>query len=317
MNYACKDLLSCRGTQLRYAYDFGAGSQGGYQEPQQSGYQQEQQSSGYAEVQSAPKLSSHGYELFKTGGNIDLPDHIDPELAAAAVSPHDAVIQIDGKSIVAPMEHIDTTKVELACDDYGCALIPDDGNPHNDIVAKRKNSYDEPQPQRGYDEPAPQLRQEHSGPFRPEVNKGNSDPYGSKTRSAPSRDREYRAPAKDIDGDRRVSTNNHLAPSNDYKVQTAQKAPFTEKSRYDNTHGIELPMVGGNTYVKPGTNPEIAAAAYDEDQAVIVHKGDAFLAPISSINPDAVELACNDEGCALIKDDGNPHNDVKTPGAKY
>ena len=103
-------------------------------------------------------MSSHGYELFKTGGDVDLPDYVDPELAAAAVSQHDAVIQIDGKSIVAPMEHIDTTKVELACDDYGCALIPDDGNPHNDIVPKGKNSYDEPQPQRGYNEPAPQRK---------------------------------------------------------------------------------------------------------------------------------------------------------------
>ena len=111
-------------------------------------------------------MSSHGYELFKTGGNVDLPDYVDPELAAAAVSAHDAVIQIDGKSIVAPMEHIDTTKVELACDDYGCALIPDDGNPHNDIVAKAKNSYDKPQPQRGYDEPAPQRGYNEPAPQR-------------------------------------------------------------------------------------------------------------------------------------------------------
>lgn len=101
-------------------------------------------------------MSTHGYELYKTGGNIDLPDHIDPELAAAAVSPHDAVIQIDGKSIVAPMEHIDTTKVELACDETGCALIPDDGNPHNDVRPK-SSGYDAPQPkpQRGYEEPRP------------------------------------------------------------------------------------------------------------------------------------------------------------------
>ena len=75
-------------------------------------------------------------------------------------------------------------------------------------------------------------------------------------------------------------------------------------------------MVGGNTYVKPGTNPELALAAYDENQAVIVHKGDAFLAPMSSINPDAVEPACNEDGCALIKDDGNPHNDVKHYGRR-
>ena len=97
-------------------------------------------------------------------------------------------------------------------------------------------------------------------------------------------------------------------------MSTTPAAPQKSPNRYDNTHNIELPMVGGNTYVKPGTNPEIAAAAYDENQAVIVHKGDAFLAPMSSINPEAVELACNEKGCALIKDDGNPHNDVKTYG---
>ena len=31
------------------------------------------------------------------------------------------------------MDKIDKDKVELACDESGCALIPDDGNPHNDI----------------------------------------------------------------------------------------------------------------------------------------------------------------------------------------
>lgn len=38
---------------------------------------------------------------------------------------------------------------------------------------------------------------------------------------------------------------------------------------------------------------------------------------MSSINPEAVELACDDYGCALIKDDGNPHNDVKPYGGEY
>ena len=31
------------------------------------------------------------------------------------------------------MDSIDEEKVELACNDHGCALIPDDGNPTNDI----------------------------------------------------------------------------------------------------------------------------------------------------------------------------------------
>ena len=62
---------------------------------------------------------------------------------------------------------------------------------------------------------------------------------------------------------------------------------------FGGSHNISLPMVGGNTYVDPSINPELAMAAYDENQAVIVHNGEAFLAPISSINPDAVELACD------------------------
>ena len=36
--------------------------------------------------------------------------------------------------MTAPFHQIDKDKVELACDKKGCALIPDDGNPHNDII---------------------------------------------------------------------------------------------------------------------------------------------------------------------------------------
>ena len=39
-------------------------------------------------------------------------------------------------------------------------------------------------------------------------------------------------------------------------------------------------------------------------------KGKSFLAPMKHINPDAVELACNSGGCALVPDDGNPDNDI-------
>lgn len=44
-----------------------------------------------------------------------------------------AVIVYNGEAIIAPMEHIDPDKVELACNMDGCALIPDDGDPTNDI----------------------------------------------------------------------------------------------------------------------------------------------------------------------------------------
>ena len=63
-------------------------------------------------------------------------------------------------------------------------------------------------------------------------------------------------------------------------------------------------------------DPEIAQAAYDKKQAVIVHEGNAYLAPMEAIDPDAVELACNLEGCALVPDDGNPHNDITPEQAK-
>lgn len=76
------------------------------------------------------------------------------------------------------------------------------------------------------------------------------------------------------------------------------------------THGIELPEVGGKVKVSDKIDPELAAAAYDKDQAVIVHEGNAYLAPMDAIDTDAVELACNDEGCALVPDDGNPDNDL-------
>jgi len=59
---------------------------------------------------------------------------IDAELAAAAVNQHEALVQVDGQSIVAPMYAIDPSKVELACNLDGCVLIPDDGIAENDVI---------------------------------------------------------------------------------------------------------------------------------------------------------------------------------------
>ena len=73
---------------------------------------------------------------------------------------------------------------------------------------------------------------------------------------------------------------------------------------------MELNMVGGHADVASGTAQELAAAAVSSTEAVIQHDGQSFVAPIDQIDPDAVELACNDEGCALIPDDGNPYNDI-------
>lgn len=99
--------------------------------------QEEEYSHSYADEEAEksheePK-SSHGMALHMTGGHVEPAGYVDPELAAAAVSPHSAVIQVGEHSVTAPFHKIDKEKVELACDEYGCALIPDDGNPHNDI----------------------------------------------------------------------------------------------------------------------------------------------------------------------------------------
>lgn len=79
--------------------------------------------------------------LNKTGGHVDPANpHTRQEIAAAAVTPYDAVIQLNGETHVAPMDSIDPDKVELACDDTGCVLIPDDGNPHNDLIPRESHA---------------------------------------------------------------------------------------------------------------------------------------------------------------------------------
>ena len=88
------------------------------------------------------------------------------------------------------------------------------------------------------------------------------------------------------------------------------------KQSVKSTHGIELPKTGGHVKVSEDVDPEIASAAFDSKQAVIVHEGNAYLAPMDAIDPTSVELACNNDGCALIPDDGNPANDITPEKAK-
>ena len=90
--------------------------------------------------------------------------------------------------------------------------------------------------------------------------------------------------------------------------------PVVEEKETYNSHGLDLTVVGGNTFTPEGTDPELAAAAYDANTAVIYHDGESFLAPMDKINSDAVELACNDDGCVLIQDDDIAENDVKVEG---
>ena len=75
-----------------------------------------------------------------------------------------------------------------------------------------------------------------------------------------------------------------------------------------------LNEVGGFADVAPGTNPELALAAVSPTEAVVQHMGESMIVPMDQIDPKEFELACIDDGCALIQDDGNPHNDIVLPG---
>ena len=125
MVYSCAALLSCRDKQLPYRYNFS----GSYVEPHHD------HANDHHDDHHAPQ-SSHGYALNVTGGHVpdsELPYGTHPEIAAAAYNPEEAVLQANGESILVPLGAIDPSKTELACDEDGCVLIPDDGNPHNDI----------------------------------------------------------------------------------------------------------------------------------------------------------------------------------------
>ena len=194
-------------------------------------------------------LSSHGYALNVVGGNVQVSPDVHPEIAAAAVSQTEAVIQYNGESIIAPISHIDHTMTELACNDDGCALIPDDGNPYNDVVVAHPDHMQ------------------------------MSDPY--------------------------MDLNHHFHDS--LHLNDANTEQFS-------THGIELLNVGGNIEVAPSVDPELAAAAISETEAIMQANGQSFTAPLDQIDPSKVELACNDDGCVLIPDDGNPENDIIMSG---
>ena len=111
-------------------------------------------------------------------------------------------------------------------------------------------------------------------------------------------------------------------PNNDVIVPGMETPTHYESHDHDHyeptpasTHGIVLQQTGGYAPTAPNTNPELAAAAVSATEAIIqTADGKSVIAPISQINPDAVELACDDTGCVLIADDGNPNNDIIVPG---
>lgn len=195
---------------------------------------------------------------------------VHPEIAAAAVSPTEAVIQYNGESIIAPIDHIDPSMTELACNDDGCALIPDDGNPHNDVIVQSPDAH-------YYDHM-------NGG----SINDGIVDP--------------------NMHGDMHFD-DGHFHADGSYHTDHTHEEPMPMSS-----HGYALNVVGGNVQVSPDVHPEIAAAAVSQTEAVIQYNGESIIAPISHIDPSKVELACNDDGCVLIPDDGNPENDIIMSG---
>ena len=188
---------------------------------------------------------SHQIELKEVGGGVWPDNKVDPKLARAAVNGKQALIQAGGVVYRVEFEKIDPNKVELVCNQGGCALIPRDGNSKNDLTIDPNN---------------------------PSIVYQNGIA--------------------------------HLIPG------PPMPAPKYNDPLLDNSHRIAVPLVGGNISVDPRINKEIARAAYDQDNAVVVLDGKAYIAPMSQINPDAVELVANDDGCALIPDNNNPYDDI-------
>lgn len=56
-------------------------------------------------------------------------------MAIAQQNEHEVRVKFDGENLLVPIHEVDPKSVELQCNDHeGCYLVPDDGNPHNDLV---------------------------------------------------------------------------------------------------------------------------------------------------------------------------------------
>ncbi len=359
-----------------------------------------------------PSGSTHGIDLPLTGGNVPVAPGTNAELAATAVAPNKSVLQVDGQTIVVDHDEIDTNKVEVACNDEGCALILDDGNPHNDLIPDQPDTsipapdthyHDAPHGDHSHDIHYPGDIHHPSGPPAPDAHyhddhshdiphpEGNfhdvhqpisipgpdahyhGDVHGhdghlhdlhhptdiphpdahfpevpSHPSSIPAPDAHYHGdvhglgdhshdvhhptdiphpdahyhpsgPAPDAhyhpSGPAPDAHYHPSGPAPDAHYHPSGPAPDAHQSAPASSHGIELNVVGGNSYVAPGTDAELAAAAVDPNTVVIQHDGQTFYEDINGVDTDKVELACNDEGCALILDDGNPYNDIQVQSA--
>lgn len=66
----------------------------------------------------------------------------------------------------------------------------------------------------------------------------------------------------------------HYDAQTHHMVQDGYVEPIQEPA---SSHGIELNIVGGDSYVDPGTNPELAAAAVNPDEVVVQVDGDSYI----------------------------------------
>ena len=64
------------------------------------------------------------------------------KLSAAQHNEHEVRLRVDGENRLVPKDSVDPDKVELKFNDsHGHYLVPDDGNPHNDLI-----KFNEPKP---------------------------------------------------------------------------------------------------------------------------------------------------------------------------
>ena len=59
-------------------------------------------------------------------------------------------------------------------------------------------------------------------------------------------------------------------------------------------------MVGGHVDLHKDVDPILAATAYDQQNCVFIHDGEAYLVPMDNIDLRKVKKICNDKGCALV-----------------
>lgn len=120
MNQACAALLTCRETYKHYSYHFSGNvvhedyadvHLGAEQLHCHEDYEHAHENNNHNHLHSDDhhdiSQSSHGMKLNVTGGNVhyaDLPHDIHPELAASAVNPSEAIIQVDGESYYVPLD---------------------------------------------------------------------------------------------------------------------------------------------------------------------------------------------------------------------